>query len=112
MMVHDAIDWAAIRRDPRFRLLQRRKARFLAFLMLAALLWFFALPLGAAFHPGFFRLPVSGAVNVGILLALSEFVMVWLIAALYLRRANREFDRLAAAINAEIAARRFLPEGR
>lgn len=101
-MASTAIDWAVIAADSRFQILHRRKARFLAGLMLASLTCFFLLPTGAAWYPGFFRLRVFGAVNVGILLAFSEFLMVWIVAALYLRRANREFDRLMAEVNAEI----------
>lgn len=100
-----AIDWAEIAADPRFQILHRRKVRFLSGLMLASLTCFFLLPIGAAWHPEFFRVRISGAVNIGILLAFSEFLMVWVVAALYLRRANREFDWLMAEVNAEIMAR-------
>lgn len=105
-MASDTIDWAEIAGDPRFQLLHRRKTRFLAALMLFSVGYFFLLPVGAALYPGFYRLPVSGAVNLGLVLALSEFAMAWLVAAIYLRRANREFDRLAAAINDEVLAQR------
>lgn len=104
-MAPEPIDWAAIAADPRFQLLHRRKTRFLAGLMVFSVAYFFLLPIGAVLYPGFYRLPVFGVVNVGLLLAFSEFAMAWLIAALYLRRANREFDRLSEAINADILAR-------
>lgn len=107
-MATGAIDWAAIATDPRFQVMQRRKTRFLAGLMLLAGGYFFLLPLGAALYPEFYRIRVFGAINIGLLFALSEFLMAWLVAALYLRRANREFDRLTDAINAEIMARHRL----
>jgi uncharacterized membrane protein (DUF485 family) len=41
-------------------------------------------------------------VNVGLAFALSEFLMAWLVAFLYSRVANREFDRLAMDIAAAV----------
>lgn len=40
-----------------------------------------------------------GPINVGILFALSEFVVAWGIAWIYARRANAEFDAMANEIN-------------
>jgi uncharacterized membrane protein (DUF485 family) len=78
----DAVDWDAIVRDPRFVDLHQRKSRFLWSLM--------ALSVG-----------VWGVVNVGLLFALSEFVVAWLIAWWYSRRAGRDFDQLASQIAAD-----------
>lgn len=102
-MGDNAIDWAAINADPRFRELHRRKAGFLSLLMTVSVAYYFLLPVGAAWFPGLFRIKVVGVVNVGLLFALSEFVVAWGVAALYTRRANRDFDRLADEINREIA---------
>ncbi|MFC5301577.1 DUF485 domain-containing protein [Azospira restricta] len=100
-----AIDWAAINADPRFRELHRRKSGFLGLLMIVSVGYYFLLPVGAAWFPELFRIRVAGAVNVGLLFALSEFVVAWGVAALYTRRANRDFDRLAEEIRGEIAGR-------
>lgn len=105
-MATDAIDWAAIEADPRFQILHRRKTRFLAALMLLSVGYFFLLPVSAAWYPEFFRIRIAGAINVGIVFALSEFAMAWAVAALYLLRANREFDRLTADIQREIMTQR------
>ena len=42
-----------------------------------------------------FKVKVWGPINVGLLFALSEFVVAWAIAFHYSRRANREFDEMA-----------------
>jgi uncharacterized membrane protein (DUF485 family) len=42
-------------------------------------------------------------VNVGLLFALSEFVIAWVVAFYYSRVANRDFDRLAAEIVADVS---------
>lgn len=104
-MAGRAIDWAAIDADPRFQALHRKKLGFLALLMLFSIIYYFLLPVGAAWFPELFRIRVLGGINIGILFALSEFVVAWGVAALYTRRANREFDRLADEINNEIVTR-------
>lgn len=95
------MNWAAIDADPRFQNLHRRKSRFLWGLMIASVVYYFALPIGAGYFQELFRLKVWGPINVGLLFALSQFVVAWFIAFVYERRANREFDALAAEIVAE-----------
>jgi uncharacterized membrane protein (DUF485 family) len=101
MAAEDAVDWDAIIRDPRFVDLHRRKSRFLWGLMALSVGYYFLLPIGAAWFQPLFRLRVWGVLNVGLLFALSEFVVAWLIAWHYSRRAGRDFDRLAALIAAD-----------
>ncbi len=92
------INWAAIDRDPRFQALHKRKTTFLWSLMAISTIYYFLLPIGAAYYPELFKIKVWGPMNVGILFALSEFVVAWTIAAIYARRANRDFDAMAAEI--------------
>ncbi|HLQ12437.1 MAG TPA: DUF485 domain-containing protein [Steroidobacteraceae bacterium] len=97
------VDWDALIRDPRFQKLHRRKTRLLWSLMVVSVVYYFLLPIGAAYFQDFFRIRVWGVVNVGLLFALSEFVVAWLIALFYSRQAGREFDQLAAQIAADYA---------
>jgi len=97
-MTRPALNWAAIDADPRFQELHRKKMAFLWGLMIFSIAYYFLLPIGAAYFPELFRIKVWGPVNVGILFALSEFVVAWTIAGIYARRANREFDAMAAEI--------------
>ncbi len=92
------IDWRAIDNDPRFQELHRRKTRFLWGLMVFSLVYYFLLPIGAAYFQDLFKIKVWGPVNVGLLFALSEFVVAWGIAWYYSRRANTEFDAMAAEL--------------
>ena len=92
------IDWQAIVADPRFQALHAAKTRFLWGLMAFSILFYFMLPLGAAYAPGLFAKKVFGPVNVGILFALSEFLVAWGVAFVYARRANAEFDRMSAEL--------------
>jgi uncharacterized membrane protein (DUF485 family) len=94
-----AIDWVAIEAHPRFQELHRRKSRFLWGLMAFSVLYYFLLPVGAAYWTELFKRQVWGPVNVGLLFALSEFIVAWLIAFLYSRHASRHFDAMAAEIS-------------
>ena len=97
----EAINWSAVIADPRFQKLHRRKVRVLWGLMAVSVAYYFLLPVGAAYFQDVFRIRVWGVLNVGLVFALSEFVVAWAIAVYYSRVANREFDRLAAAIAAD-----------
>jgi uncharacterized membrane protein (DUF485 family) len=101
MATNEAVDWDALIRDPRFQTLHRRKTLLLWGLMVLSVVYYFLLPIGAAYYQGLFKIRVWGAVNVGLLFALSEFVVAWAIALFYSRRAGREFDQLAAQIAAD-----------
>jgi uncharacterized membrane protein (DUF485 family) len=92
------IDWRAIVDDPRFQALHTKKTRFLWGLMAFSVAYYFLLPLGAAYAPGLFAKRIAGPVNVGLVFALSEFVVAWGIAFVYSRRANAEFDHMAAEL--------------
>jgi len=99
----EAIDWSALIADPRFQTLHRRKQTVLWGLMALSVVYYFLLPVGAAYYQPLFRIKVWGVLNVGLVFALSEFVVAWAIAVYYSRVANAEFDRLAAAIAADYA---------
>ncbi|MCC6504858.1 MAG: DUF485 domain-containing protein [Aquimonas sp.] len=93
------VNWAAVDADPRFRELHRRKTVFLWSLMAFSIAYYFLLPIGAAYATDLFKTKVWGPINVGLIFAWSEFLVAWGIAFIYARRANREFDALAAEIN-------------
>ena len=97
------IDWSAIDADPKFQELHRKKKTLIVTLMIVSMIYYFLLPIGGGYFPGIFAVQVWGPVNVGILFALSQFVVAWIIAAVYAARGNGEFDRLAAEVrkNAE-----------
>lgn len=93
--------WEAIAASPGFQELVRRKRRFLSGLMLFSILYYVLLPLGAAYAPELFSRQVWGPLNVGLIFALSEFIVAWGVAVIYSRVANREFDAMTARIVAD-----------
>lgn len=92
------MNWGAIDNDPRFRELVKKKSGFLWGLWIFAIIYYFLLPIGAAYFPEVYKVKVWGPVNVGILFALSEFIVAWGIAFIYSTRANRTFDAMTAEI--------------
>jgi uncharacterized membrane protein (DUF485 family) len=72
-----------------------------------SVVYYFMLPIGAAWFPELFAIKVYGVVNVGLVFALSEFVFAWGVAAFYTRRANHRFDRLAEEIGRDAMTRHF-----
>ncbi len=97
-MQKPAIHWEAIEADPRFKQLHRDKNRFLWRMMLFALIYFFCLPIATAYFQDILKIKIWGVINVGLLFALSQFVVAWVIAIIYAKRANSEFDARASEL--------------
>ena len=97
-MTNPNINWAAIDANPKFQALHRKKTMFLWSLMIFSTVYYFLLPIGAAYFQELFKIKVWGVVNFGLLFALSEFVVAWVIAFMYSRKANAEFDAMAQEI--------------
>jgi uncharacterized membrane protein (DUF485 family) len=101
MAAPPTIDWNAVINDPRFQQLHRKKQGFLTGLMVFSVVFYFLLPIGAAYFQDLFKVKVWGVVNVGLVFALVEFIVAWAVALYYSRRAGSEFDRLAREIAAD-----------
>jgi len=97
-MAKTVMNWAAIDADPRFQTLHRKKTAFLWGLMLFSVIFYFLLPIGSAYFQELFKVKVWGPLNIGIVFALSQFLVAWAIAGIYARRANKEFDAMAEEI--------------
>ena len=90
--------------DPDFVELRRRYRGFAFPMTVAFLVWYFAFVLAAVFAPHWMAKPVFGAINVGVVFGLLQFVSTGLITWLYVRHANRKLDPLAAEIRDELEA--------
>lgn len=91
-------NWAAIDANPKFQALHRKKTLFLWGLMVFSIIYYFLLPIGAAYYQELFNTKVWGVINFGLLFALSEFVVAWVIAFAYSKKANAQFDAMAQEI--------------
>ena len=67
-------------------------------MMLFALVFYFLLPISTAYFQGILKVKIWGVINVGLLFALSQFIVAWAIAIIYAKRANTEFDARASEL--------------
>ncbi len=99
-----AIDYVRFRERADFQALRRRRRRFVFPLAIAFLVWYFAYVLVAATQHELMATPVLGAINLGLLLGLLQFVTTFVITMLYVRFSNRDLDPMAAGLRDELAA--------
>ena len=91
-----------VQAGPEFRVLRRRMRGF-AFPMAAAfLLWYLAFVLLASYARELMATPVLGAINLGLVIGLAQFVSTFALTAGYVRYAERRLDPLAARIREQI----------
>lgn len=92
-----------IRRNPKFKTLVETRSRFAWLLSMTVLVIFYGFILVVAFNPKMMglRLGDGSMVTLGTVTILSMFVLFWLLTALYVRRANTEFDDLTQQIVSE-----------
>ena len=94
---HPEFDWEAVERSPEFRELIKRKKAFVIPATIFFMTWYFGFIILAGYAPDFMGEEfITDGLTVGYVLALSQFVMTWVLGWLYLRKADREFDPLAA----------------
>jgi uncharacterized membrane protein (DUF485 family) len=99
-----ASKWEALAASPEFQRLIKARRNFIIPATIFFLVYYFALPLGNGLAPSLMNTKVIGNINLAYLFALSEFVMAWILAGVYISRANRIFDPMAAAVR-QLAAR-------
>ena len=101
-MVKKEYDWSAIARSPKYLELKRKKRIFLFSWWIAATIFYFSLAILAGYYPEVFKIKVIGVINFGYLFILSQFVVAFLVAILYTRVANNDFDRLTDELVKEL----------
>ena len=82
-------------RSPEFQELVTKRRSFVVPATVFFLTWYFGFVLLAGYAPDFMGESIYEGLTVGYVLALSQFVMVWGLGWLYLRKADRDFDPLA-----------------
>ena len=90
-------DWKKLEATPEFAALVARKRRFIIPATVFFIAYYFALPVLVGYFPELMSRRVFGAVNIAYLFALSQFVMAWIVAFLYVRASSR-FDEMATEI--------------
>jgi len=94
-------DWQAIERDGDFRELVRVKRNLIIPATVFFLLYYFVFLIVVGYMPDIANVNVFGNINVAYLFALSQFIVTWLLMALYVWRAG-VFDALVQRILARV----------
>ena len=98
----DGASYANLIRNPRFQELVRRRSSFAWTLAIVMLVIYYGFILLVAFGKGFLATRIgSGVMTVGIPLALGVIVMAFVLTAIYVQRANGEFDKLTDELTRE-----------
>ncbi|MBL9181225.1 MAG: DUF485 domain-containing protein [Verrucomicrobiaceae bacterium] len=91
------VNWDQIEAKPAFRSLLGRKAKFIISATIFFLAYYLSLPVLVGWFPDLMKTPVWGKVNVAYVFALSQFVMAWAVAFIYVRKAAA-WDKEAADV--------------
>ena len=80
---------------------QAAKLKFIVPATVFFVVYYFILPVTVGYFPKFMEKPVWGDANLAYLFAFSQFIMAWVLAAIYVKQAGA-WDRMAAAVLARL----------
>lgn len=87
--------YARIRENPKFKELVSKRERLAWTLTGIVLVLFFGLFMTVAFNPTILAIRLGESfVTTGLLMGLFQFVLFWVLTAVYVKRANSDFDAL------------------
>ena len=89
------IDWESVEASPEFQELIASRRRFVLPATIFFLSWYIGFILLAGYASDFMGRSVYQGLNVGYCLALTQFVMVFALGLMYLRRSERVYDPLS-----------------
>lgn len=93
---HPDIDWPAIEASPEFQELVHKRRSFVVPATIFFLAWYMGFILLTAYAESFMSKRVYEGLTVGYTLALTQFLMVLVLGLVYLSRAAKVYDPLAA----------------
>lgn len=88
------VDWEAVERSPEFQELIAKRRTFVLPATIFFLCWYIGFVLLAGYAPDFMAESVYQGLTVGYCLALTQFVMVFVLGIMYLRRSEKVYDPL------------------
>lgn len=92
--------YAQMRANPKFDQLVAKRSRFAWTLAAVVLTLFYGFVLVVAFNPTALGQPISegSRLTVGVAVELFMFILFWVLTAVYVKRANTEFDALTQEV--------------
>ena len=97
-MGEPAYDWERIERSPEFQELVHRRRSFVVPGTIFFLSYYMGFILLCGYAQDFMASSVYEGLTVGYCLALTQFLMVFVLGIMYLRKADREYDPLALKV--------------
>jgi uncharacterized membrane protein (DUF485 family) len=91
-------DWERIEQSPEFQELVRRRRSFVVPATIFFLTYYMGFILLTGYAEDFMASSIYEGLTVGYTLALTQFVMVFVLGIWYLRKASREYDPLAERV--------------
>ncbi|MDQ3647469.1 MAG: DUF485 domain-containing protein [Actinomycetota bacterium] len=93
---HPNIDWRAAEASAEFRELKKKRRGWVLPATIFFLAWYFGFVILAGYAKDFMgREFLTDGLTVGYVFAFSQFIMVWVLAVVYVRRADKVFDPLS-----------------
>jgi uncharacterized membrane protein (DUF485 family) len=105
-------DWERIERSPEFQELVRKRRSFVVPARIFFLAYYMGFILLTGYAEDFMASSVYEGLTVGYCLALTQFVMVFALGIMYLRRADRDYDPLAQKVVDMAERGELAPAGR
>jgi cation/acetate symporter len=95
-----SVMYERMRANPKFQELVAKRGRFAWTLAFVVLTMFYGFVMVVAFNPSALGRPVSegSMLTVGVAVELFMFIFFWSLTAVYVKRANSEFDALTQEI--------------
>ena len=91
-------DWESIEHSPEFQELVHKRRSFVVPATIFFLAYYMGFILLCGYAPDFMAESVYEGLTVGYCLALTQFVMVFVLGIMYLRKSDRDYDPLAARV--------------
>ena len=101
-MAEKSYNWSEIARNPKYLELKRRKRVFLFGWWIAASIYYFSLPILSGYFPALFKIKIIGAINIGYIFILTQFLVAIFVAVYYTKVANSDFDRMTEELLKDI----------
>lgn len=95
-------EYIAMLSTPQFNELRSTFRNFAFPLSVAFLVWFFVYIVTATYYPGFASIKLYGAINVGLVMGLLQFVTTALVTWAYVKVADNKIDPLSARVREEM----------
>lgn len=93
--------WDRVAQMDEFKKLLAARKAFVIPATIFFVVYYFTLPISVGYFPAFMQRKIWGPVNIAYLFALSQFLVAWLIAYLYIRAA-RKFDAYGETVSKDL----------